>query len=151
MSSSSISNDSIRIGGFFTVTSSDLSTKRYTIFRISPNRIIGYYPLDVKDQLSLLYDNEKKEWTPSPEIIDNITDISTIAFVENLLLQYLNGIRLIDVVELFPNKPWDYIWLSKNPNITFQDVLENPELPWNYDTLSKNPNITMASSFIFDE
>jgi len=32
--------------------------------------------------------------------------------------------------------------LSQNPNITMQNVLDNPEMPWNWYWLSKNPNIT---------
>src|SRR5665811_1372669 len=137
---SSPSNEFIQIGDFFTITYSDLPSKSYTIFHISSNRIIGYNPLDMNDQLTLTYDNINDEWTPSPEIIDDITKIT---FVENPLTQDLNGIGLIDVVKLLPNKIWDYRYLSKNPNITLEDVLKNPDLDWNYVGLSGNPNITL--------
>jgi hypothetical protein len=40
------------------------------------------------------------------------------------------------------DKPWDYNWLSQNPNITWDFVLSNPDKTWNYDYLSENPNIT---------
>jgi hypothetical protein len=30
-----------------------------------------------------------------------------------------------------PDKPWDWDWLSKNPNITFDIVKDNPDKPWN--------------------
>ena len=43
--------------------------------------------------------------------------------------------RLIDLVLKFSNKNWDWRWLSENPNITMQDVLDNSppnvsDLPW---------------------
>jgi hypothetical protein len=41
-----------------------------------------------------------------------------------------------------PNLPWDYDQLSLNPNITWDIVKNNPDKPWNYDYLSENPNIT---------
>ena len=37
-----------------------------------------------------------------------------------------------------PNKPWDYVYLSYNPNITWKIVQANPDLPWDYSLLSKN-------------
>jgi len=33
-------------------------------------------------------------------------------------------------------------YLSKNPNITWEIVLKNPNKPWAWDGLSQNPNIT---------
>ena len=41
-----------------------------------------------------------------------------------------------------PDKPWDYDWLSKNPNITLDIVQNYPNKPWSYLWLSQNPNIT---------
>lgn len=38
---------------------------------------------------------------------------------------------------------WDWSDLSANPNISFEDVLRNPDKPWNYTELSRNPNITL--------
>ena len=37
-----------------------------------------------------------------------------------------------------PDKPWNYIWLSSNPNVTMNDVKNNPDKPWNWDELSNN-------------
>jgi hypothetical protein len=42
------------------------------------------------------------------------------------------------------DKQWDWVLLSQHPNITMEDVLDNPDLPWNWSYLSSNPNITMA-------
>ena len=39
--------------------------------------------------------------------------------------------------------PWNWEWLSMNPNITMKDVLAHPEMPWDWKWLSENPNITM--------
>ena len=36
---------------------------------------------------------------------------------------------------------WFYI--SKNPNITWDIVIQNPQIPWRWDGLSQNPSITM--------
>jgi hypothetical protein len=33
---------------------------------------------------------------------------------------------------------------SRNPNITYEIVQQNPDKPWDYDELSENPNITYA-------
>lgn len=37
-----------------------------------------------------------------------------------------------------PDKPWDWNYLSENPNITWEIVRDNPDKPWNYTDLSKN-------------
>ena len=41
-----------------------------------------------------------------------------------------------------PDKRWDYIELSKNPNITWEMVQAHPHIQWYYSILSSNPNIT---------
>jgi hypothetical protein len=37
-----------------------------------------------------------------------------------------------------PDKPWDWEGISRNPNITMNDILEHPELPWNWYGFSSN-------------
>jgi hypothetical protein len=49
---------------------------------------------------------------------------------------------LIKLLELYPDKPWNYYHLSYNPNITWEIVQKFPDKPWDYDYLSENPNIT---------
>lgn len=49
-------------------------------------------------------------------------------------------IRLIDLVNSL-DKPWNWEYLSANPNITFEDVYANPDKPWSRSCLSRNPNI----------
>ena len=41
-----------------------------------------------------------------------------------------------------PDKPWNWYWLSANPNITMEIVAANPDAPWDWSWLSANPNIT---------
>jgi hypothetical protein len=45
-------------------------------------------------------------------------------------------------IENNPDKPWNWEYLSENPNITWDIVVDNPEKKWDYDSLSVNPNIT---------
>ena len=36
-----------------------------------------------------------------------------------------------------PDKPWDWQYLSSNPNITIEIVKANPNKPWDWKWLSK--------------
>jgi len=36
----------------------------------------------------------------------------------------------------------DFCWISRNQNITWQVVKNNPDKSWNFNKLSRNPNIT---------
>jgi hypothetical protein len=36
------------------------------------------------------------------------------------------------------DKPWDWAYLSENPNITFDMIMSNPDIPWNYEWMSEN-------------
>ena len=49
---------------------------------------------------------------------------------------------LLILLELYPNKNWNYEWLSLNTNIIWEIVKNNPNKPWDYYYLSLNPNIT---------
>ena len=40
------------------------------------------------------------------------------------------------------DKPWDWSYLSGNPNITWEIIQANPDKEWNWDFISGNPNIT---------
>jgi hypothetical protein len=45
--------------------------------------------------------------------------------------------RLIDFVNKFPDKDWNWNYLSCNPSITFDHVLDYPHKPWNWRGLSR--------------
>ena len=42
-----------------------------------------------------------------------------------------------DYIKENPHLPWNYGWLSENPNITWEHVKNNPDCPWDYYYLSK--------------
>jgi len=54
-------DDTIQVGDFFAVTYVDSPTKTYNI---SPDRIVGYYPFNISEQITILYDDLRKEWIP---------------------------------------------------------------------------------------
>src|SRR5438270_379338 len=41
-----------------------------------------------------------------------------------------------------PDKPWNWVWLSYNPNITWEIVCSNPDKSWDLDWLLWNLKIT---------
>ena len=47
-----------------------------------------------------------------------------------------------DIVEKYIDKPWSWYGLSQNPNITFDFVEKHMDKPWVWSSLSYNPNIT---------
>ena len=49
----------------------------------------------------------------------------------------------MEIIEKHPEKPWDWYWISQNPNITMEIIETYPEKPWNWRGISQNPNITM--------
>ena len=66
-------------------------------------------------------------------ILSNIyimTNYKPQTILEELLLKY-------------PDKPWNWNSISRNPNITMEMIEENPDKPWNWIYISFNPNITM--------
>ena len=52
-----------------------------------------------------------------------------------------------DVIN-YPDKPWDWLVLSRKRNTTVKDLLDYPNMPWHWKNVSQNPNITMK--FILD-
>ena len=51
----------------------------------------------------------------------------------------------MEIIEKYPEKPWNWDWISCNPNITMEIIEKHPEKPWNLShvQISCNPNITM--------
>ena len=50
---------------------------------------------------------------------------------------------LLYLLEKYPEKPWDWYWISKNTNLAMDIIEKNPEKPWDWGWISKNTNITM--------
>ena len=57
-------------------------------------------------------------------------------FLPENILEYL--------IEKYPNKQWDWYYISRNPNITMEIIDKYPYKPWNWYGISKNPNITLG-------
>ena len=49
----------------------------------------------------------------------------------------------MEFIEKHPEKPWDWVDISRNPNITMEFIEKHPEKDWNWYWISRNPNITM--------
>jgi hypothetical protein len=49
------------------------------------------------------------------------------------------------LLEIFPEKCWNWYYISQNPNITMSDILKHPNLPWNWNDISYKTNITIRN------
>jgi hypothetical protein len=54
---------------------------------------------------------------------------------------------LLEFVLAHPHIRWNYGALSRNPNISIQDVLKKPR-KWNISTVGLNPAITIRDIFV---
>lgn len=50
--------------------------------------------------------------------------------------------ELEKIILAYPDKNWDFKWLSANPNISLKFIDENPQFDWNYGYLSQHPKLT---------
>ena len=50
-----------------------------------------------------------------------------------------------DVIN-YPDEPWQWSYLSKNPSITINDVMMHQTKPWDWNYLNANPNIAMKDA-----
>ena len=46
--------------------------------------------------------------------------------------------ELEKLLKKYPDKPWNWEWISRNPNITIDIINQNPDKPWNWDLISNN-------------
>ena len=53
--------------------------------------------------------------------------------------------KLIDLILKYPDKHWNWYWLSLNPNITFQNISDHPDKSWYWSQLSRHRNITFQN------
>jgi len=56
-------------------------------------------------------------------------------------LKYCN--QLWTLITRYPEKPWHWNNISRNPSITMEIIEKYPEKPWNWKYISENPNITI--------
>jgi hypothetical protein len=53
----------------------------------------------------------------------------------------------MDFINKYPDKPWEWHYLSHNPNLTIDFIKKNPDIDdnkWNWYFISENPNISMS-------
>ena len=51
--------------------------------------------------------------------------------------------EIIIFINKYPNKPWDWSWISENENITMDMIETYHTLPWDWKSISRNPNLTL--------
>src|SRR5258708_39529406 len=51
-----------------------------------------------------------------------------------------NSNTTINIIKKNFDKPWDWCYMSTNPNIPLSFVKENPDKPWDWYGVSRNPN-----------
>ena len=44
----------------------------------------------------------------------------------------------MEIIENNPEKPWDWIWISYNPNLTMEIIEKYPSKPWDWSGISIN-------------
>ena len=49
----------------------------------------------------------------------------------------------IDFINSHSDKPWNWFGISRNPNITIDIINSHSDKPWNWSGISYNPNITI--------
>ena len=50
----------------------------------------------------------------------------------------------INMIPLVPINAWNWHWVSSNPAVTMQDIINHPEYPWDYFYVSLNPNLNFT-------
>jgi hypothetical protein len=51
--------------------------------------------------------------------------------------------ELIRLLDVFPDKPWDWYDVSSNPNITLKFIDSHSDKDWNWFKISRNPSMTL--------
>ena len=45
------------------------------------------------------------------------------------------------IIDMYPDKPWDWEGISRNPNITMEFIEANPDKDWNWHLISRTINL----------
>jgi len=51
--------------------------------------------------------------------------------------------ELEKIILAYPDKDWDFKWLSMNPNISLKFITNNPQFKWSYYYMSSHPRLTV--------
>ena len=57
--------------------------------------------------------------------------------------EYIPQTELEKILLKFPDKPWYWRYISKNPNLTMEFIEAHHEKSWNWGWISENINLTM--------
>lgn len=70
-------------------------------------------------------------------------DIETCSITDNILWKFIsmNSDTTIDIIERYPNKPWDWHAISKNPNINLQFIEKHHYKCIDWESISENGDI----------
>lgn len=57
------------------------------------------------------------------------------------------GMKVIEFVKSHIGRKWNWVLLSANPSVSYEDIKANPSLPWVYDNtgVQWNPSLTLAN------
>ena len=103
----------------------------------------------------------KSIWEPSENIFENtmtkILGCFTLKYtkpqlpweIQSMIVNYLQSTQLEYILKKYPNKNWDWDWLSYY--IKFRFVAKHPDKPWNWEHLSKSSNIDVEEIIDLEE
>ena len=57
----------------------------------------------------------------------------------------------MDIIRDNPEKPWDWIGISRNPNLTWETIRENPDKTWSWYGISNNKFDKEKNNFMVKE
>ena len=75
-----------------------------------------------------------------PEIMNYVIETYKIIRLDYTVL---SNYVTIETLKKYPNKGWDWYWISPSHNITMNDIENNIHLPWDFQHVSSNSNLTI--------
>ena len=90
-------------------------------------------PIEILDEITSVIKGDFIAWSSTCKTLNGFNTVTERAKHSN---------HLLTLIKMFPNKDWDYRYLGKNPNITWEIVVGNSQIKWCYYYLTRNPNIT---------
>ena len=94
------------------------------------------------DIVKLAHNIYSNYWCRSLFLNSKIKELRDVNFIYIYSCISKNPNVTIETVLENPDKPWNFYTITLNPNITWNIVSSNPDKNWNYSYLSENPNIT---------
>ena len=116
---------------------------------IENNLDLRWYFRSISDKLDWFYISINKNMTLA--VIESNPDLpwnfGAISLNPNLTINFINLICIRSprdsLCKLLEN--WNWNEISCNSNIIINDIEDNPEYPWNYYWISENPNLSKVN------